>query len=80
MGAYEARIIVSQNSGNWENTTTWLNALVPTKYDYTTINTGHQVTVNNTTQYPNTTADVAKSITVKGTLKFNANSKANLGY
>ncbi len=80
IGAYEARIITSQTSGNWENITTWLNSIIPTKNEYAIVNQGHTVTVNSTTQYPNTTADVAKEVTVKGTLKLNATSKVNLGY
>jgi predicted outer membrane repeat protein len=80
MGAYEARILVSQTSGAWENSATWLPNLVPTINDYTTISTGHIVTVNNTTQYPNITADVLKSLTMKGTLKFITGSKAHIGY
>ena len=80
IGSYEVRIITSLNSGAWETASTWLNALIPTKNEYTIVNSGHIITVNNTTQYPNATADVAKEITVKGTLRLNASSKANIGY
>ena len=80
IGTYEVRIINSLSSGAWETASTWLNSLIPTKNEYTIVNSGHIVTVNNTTQYPNTTADAAKEITVRGTLKLNAASKANIGY
>lgn len=53
----------SLNSGDWNNPSTWACGAVPTSLNDIIINTGHVVTISNSTVY-------AKNLTINGALNF----------
>lgn len=64
--------LISQQSGNWTDASTWLGNL-PTLSDFVTINTGHHVAI------PSNTIVNAGSLLNKGTLDMATTSQLNLG-
>lgn len=68
--------IVSLQSGNWEDTTTWTGGVVPVDGDKAQINSGHVVTINGDVEVGD---DSSTALYVNnGTLKFNRSADITL--
>jgi hypothetical protein len=71
----EARLCMDATSiasGNWNDTSTWLNGLVPVAGDRVTVATGHTVTYNDTTP------DDISYLTIDGKLTFGSSQTLEL--